>query len=145
MIEALSVIGGSGTLVGLVAVIVLAFKLVASAREQIALRDLLDSEREQHRATRGELDTETAAHQATAKALAVEKQLRTSVEVQRNDAYRRARDFYVERLKASSVADAVRLVDDLLSLPLPGIVPVEEVPAGDPATTEDDLLKPPGL
>ena len=40
MIEALAAIGSVGTIGALVAVITLAFKLVASAREQLAARDL---------------------------------------------------------------------------------------------------------
>ncbi len=141
MIEALAAIGGGGTLVGLLAVVVLAFKYAGAVREQLAARDLLDTEREELRKTRGELDVETATHAVTAKRLDEERELRIAVEAQRNDAYRRARDFYAAKLKASNVADAVRLVDELLALPV--VVPEDhDVPAGDPARTDDDLLRP---
>lgn len=112
--------------------------------EQLAARDMLDKEREQHRVTAGELTAEIAAHETTRKSLAAEQKLRATVEVQRNDAYRQARDYYVERLKGAGVADAIRIIDDLLSAPLPSGMS-KEVPAGDPATTEDDLLAPAGL
>lgn len=143
MTEVLAAIGAGGTVIGLVAVIVLAFRLVSASKEQLAARDLLDQEREQHRVTRGELATEAAGHATTTKRLEAEQKLREAVEVQRNEAARRARDFYVARLQKSGVADAIRLVDDLLNAELPGLVREEaRVPAGDPNRTDDDLLAP---
>lgn len=144
MIEALAAIGSVGTVGLAVAVVVLAFKYVGAVKEQLAARDMLDKEREQKQVALGELATEAAAHAVTQKRLLAEQDLRASVESQRNDAYRRARDYYAARLKASGVADAIRIVDDLLSAPLPGVVREEEatVPAGDPNRTDDDLLPP---
>jgi hypothetical protein len=143
VIEALAAIGGIGTVGLAAAIVVMAFKLAAASREQLAVRDLLDEEREQHRKTRGELEVETAAHGVTKKQLKAEKQLRASVESERNHAYQQARNDVVERIKKSKVADAQHILADLLALPLPGFVPSgETVPAGDPNRTDDDLIKP---
>jgi hypothetical protein len=141
--EVLAAIGSGGTVIGLVAVLVLVFKLVKAKDEQLACRDLLDQEREQHRKTRGELATEVAGHATTQKRLDAEQKLRVEVEAQRNEAFRVARDFYAEKLMNSGVADAIKLVDSVLSGPLPGVVSGgETVPAGDPNRTDDDLLAP---
>jgi hypothetical protein len=120
----------------------LTYGRIAATKEQLAARDLLDSEREQHRQTRGELDVEAAARAATEKKLEAEKKLRESVEVERNEAMRLARDQVAEHIRNAGVADAIRLVDSIYALPLPGVVREEVVPAGDPSRTDDDLLQP---
>lgn len=131
--EALAAIAGVSTGIGLIAVIVLAFKLSGAKDEQLAARDMLDQEREQHRKTRGELDVETAAHKATGDELRKEKALRADAEAQRNEAYRKEREDVVAIIEKSNVADAQRLVASLLARPLPGVVsgvlPARELPA----------------
>lgn len=118
------------------------------ARELLAARDMLDQEREETRVVRGQLASEEAAHEVTEKLLKKEQALRATAEAERNDAYRRARDYYAERIRNSGVADAIHLVDSILALPLPGVVRdasdgvSEVVPAGDPNRTDDDLLRP---
>ena len=141
MTEVLAGVGGASA-VCLVVIVWLTYKLVRSKDEQLAARDMLDAERKELAKVRGELDVETAAHAVTQKRLSAEQELRASVEAQRNDAFRTARDHYAERLKNSGVADAIRIVDELLSGPLPGVVPDKVVPAGDPARSDDDLLDP---
>lgn len=135
MIEALAAIGAAGTVGLAVAVVVMAFKLVASSREQLAARDLLDQEREQHRKTRGELDTEAAAHAVTRDELRKEKDLRASAESQRNQAHIEERNHVVQIIQKSNIADAAHLVSRILAAPLSGVVSAQL-----PATkrSEDD-------
>jgi hypothetical protein len=142
MSELLAAVGSIGTLGLAVAVTVFAFRYAAVIREQIACRDMLDQEREELRTVRGQLALEEAAHEATQKQLRAERNLRAAVESQRNDAERRCRDYYAEQIRNSGVADAISLVDRLLSMPLPGVVSDGKVPTGDPARTDDDLLAP---
>lgn len=139
--SALAWLLGGGLVSITLAFVTLAFLNRKDAREGMALRDLLDKEREETRVVRGQLAAEEAAREVTEKRLRAEQDLRAAVESQRNDAYRRARDYYAARIKAAGVADAVRLVDDLLSVPLPG-VQEGTVPAGDPNRTDDDLIAP---
>lgn len=142
MIEALAAIGGIGTAGALIAVIVLAFKLVAAAREQIAARDLYDGEREQHRKTRGELDIETASHAVTRDELRKEKDLRASAESQRNAAYLEEREHVVEIVKTANIASASGLVARLLAAPLANGVPPQVPGARRSEDPRDGLIDP---
>lgn len=98
------------------------FALQASRAKdgQLAARDLLDKTREELRTVRGELDAETAAHAVTRDLLKKEQDLRASVESQRNDAWRQAREDTVKIIEASGIADAVSLGNRILQAPLPG-------------------------
>jgi hypothetical protein len=112
-------------------------------RELLVAKDMIDQERAELRTVRGDLTTEVAAHAATVKKLEAEKKLRESVEVERNEAARLAREQVAEHIRNAGVADAIHLVDSIYALPLPGVVVREEVvPAGDPSRTDDDLLRP---
>jgi hypothetical protein len=142
--EVLAAIGGGGTVIGLVAVITLAFKYAGAIRGQLEILAnyaKLDEEYDALEVDRNGLKVEL---DGARESLRRERDLRAAVEAERNEAYRKARDYYAARIKASSVADAVRLVDELLSMPIPGGVS-EDLPAGDPARTDDDLLKPAGM
>jgi hypothetical protein len=141
----LAAIGGISGGVGLIAVIVLAFKLVAAAREQIAARDLLDQEREQHAKTRGELVMETAAHAVTRDELRKEKDLRASAESQRNGAYLEEREHVVTIVKTSNIADAAGLVSHLLSAPLANGLPPLPAAGAARSSSDPDALIDPGL
>jgi hypothetical protein len=128
------------------AFITLAFLNRKDGRELIAARDMLDKEREETRKVRGELAVETAAHAVTSDELRKEKILRAGAEAQRNEAYRTARDHFVERIKKAKVADANHLIADLLSMPLPGVL-VSGVPKAVPegratAPGPDSLIDP---
>lgn len=143
VIDILAAIGGVGTIGLATAVVILAFRYADAVREQIAIRDELDKEREETRTVRGQLALEEASHEATQKRLQAEQDLRAAVEAQRNDAERRCRDYYAEQIRKAGVADALFLVDRILSLPLPGgVSPDGKVPAGDPKRSDDDLLAP---
>jgi hypothetical protein len=119
--EALAAISSVGTVGALAAVIVLAFKLVASTKEQLAARDLLDAERKQLAIARAELATETAAHAVTSDELRKEKLLRTDVEAQRNQCVREDRENTIKLIEGSGIADAVSLGNRILSAPMPGV------------------------
>lgn len=141
VIEALAGIGAGTSAIGLIAVIVLAFKLVASAREQLAARDLLDKEREfaaallvDRNGLKVELDSERTKTKVLADRLAV-------AEAQRNEAQRRERDHVIERIKGADVSDANRIVADLLSAPLADSVP-QAVPRSAQLTSGDGLMDP---
>lgn len=111
-----------------------------SKNEQLACRDLLDAERERNRVLENDLRLETSAHAVTRDELRKERDLRASAESQRNDAYREARDHVIERIKKAGVADAQRIISDLLSAPLgvPQAVPEGRATAPGP----DRLLDP---
>lgn len=113
-----------------------------SKNEQLAARDLLDAEREQHRVTRGERDAETAAHAVTRDELRKEKDLRASAESERNQAYREGANHVVERIKTANIADANRFLAGLLADPLAGFVP-REVPEGRSTAPGPDRLENP--
>lgn len=110
-------------------------------REQLAMRDLYDTLDEQFDDLEADRNAIKAALDTKANELAAEHELRVAAEKQRDDANQRARTRVVQFLMKTGVADAIRIVDDLLSA---DGVP-EEVPAGDPTRTDDDLLRPAGL
>jgi hypothetical protein len=110
--------------------------------EQLAARDMLDSEREQHRVARGECNLETAAHAVTRDELRKEKNLRASAESQRNQAYQEGADHVVKRIKTANIADANRLLAGLLADPLAGFVP-QAVPEGRSTAPGPDRLENP--
>jgi hypothetical protein len=127
---------GAGLVAVAAAFVTLAFLNRKDGRELLAARDLLDGERAEHRKTHGELDVETAAHAVTSDLLRKEKELRASAESQRNEAYRTARDQIVERIQKAKVADANRIVADLLNMPI--VVP--KLPEGRATAPGPDAL-----
>jgi hypothetical protein len=142
VIQALAAIG-AGTTVTLIALTAwLTYRLVGAMREQLAARDMLDAEREQHRVTRGERDTETAAHAVTRDELRKEKDLRASAESERNQALQEGANHVVERIKTANIADANRLLAGLLADPLAGFVPQAVPEGGTAASDRDGLLNP---
>jgi hypothetical protein len=107
----------------LAAVITISLLLHRAQREAMAVRDLLDSERTLARQYGSERDLEVAAHAVTREQLKQERDLRAVAEAQRNEALRSARDFFVAKIENAGIADAGRLVADLLASPLPGLPP----------------------
>lgn len=142
MIEALAAIGGIGTVGLAAAIVVMAFKLVAASREQLAVRDLLDEEREQHRKTRGELEVESAAHVVTRDELRKEKNLRASAESQRNQAHMEEREHVVRIIEKSNIADAAHLVARILAAPLTSGMPAQLPTANRSEDDRDGLVDP---
>lgn len=140
MIEALAAIGSGSMLAAIAAIIWLAYKLVRSKDDQLAARDRIDKLDERADAAERGLADETSAHNATKQKLLAEHELRVSAETQRNTAEVRERERIAEQIKSSGVADAVAMLDRLFAQP--GVRDEETVPAGDPNTTDDDLLKP---
>jgi hypothetical protein len=122
--------------------IAFAWRADSRASALLATSKLLDAEAEQHRATRGELNAEIAAHVVTRADLAKEKTLRASVEVQRNQAWRYARENAVKIIEDSGIADAVSLGNRILSAPLPGSVP-DTVPVVPRSEDGPDALEKP--
>lgn len=140
--EVLAAVGGGGTIVGLAAVVVLAFKLVSAKDDVIAARDLLDGERETLRSVRTDLNNEIVAHANTSKMLEQEHNLRLIVERQRNEAAAAAREYLVKRIKESNVVDANKLIADLLAVDLRSgvLAPVPKTGSASPGS--DDLERP---
>lgn len=122
--------------------IAFAWRADSRASDLLATRKLLDVEHEHHRTTRGELNAEIAAHVVTRGELAKEKTLRASVEAQRNQAWRYARENAVAIIEASGIADAVSLGNRILSAPLPGSVP-DAVPIVPLSESGDAALEKP--
>lgn len=145
LLAGLGIVGGLGVVA---AIVTLAFKLLRAKNDQIAAIELLRSKEQAYDELERDRDGMRVERDTAREALRKERDLRAAVESERNDAYRRARDYYADRIKNAGIGDAIRLVDDLFRMPLPGVVPdarvsaVETVPAGDPARTDDDLIKP---
>lgn len=112
------------------------------ASDLIATSTLLRDEVIDHAKTRGELNAEIAAHVVTRDELAKEKQLCASVEAQRNEAWRYARENAVKIIEASGIADAVSLGNRILSAPLPGSMP-DAVPVVPRSEDGDAALEKP--
>jgi hypothetical protein len=108
----------------------------------IDARDLFQNERWRADAMTSERDIEVAAHAVTAKQLKDERDLRAAIEAERNDAYRIARDYYAARIESANVADASRIVSELLALPLPRVVSGALPKADAPTPGPDDLERP---
>ena len=84
-----------------------------------ALRDVLDGQRGVYEAVRADRDARSMALAAAQEQLRGARERLATAEAERNAAYERARTDVIERIRASGVADAVVLVNDLLSSPLP--------------------------
>jgi hypothetical protein len=122
--------------------IAFAWRADRRSSDLLAARDIIDAERRRADATTSERDIEIAAHAVTSKQLADERELRAAIEAERNDAYRIARDYYAARIESANVADAARIVSDLLALPLPRVVS-GALPKADASTPDpDDLERP---
>lgn len=121
------------------AFVTLTFLNRKDGRELIAARDRIEKLDEEY----GELERDrnglTVELAAARELLAKERDLRAVAESQRNTAFQQARDQLVERIKKSNVADAQRLVADLLAAPLPGFVP-QAVPEGRATAPGPDRL-----
>lgn len=135
-----------GIAIGVIALLVAtnaaqALWLYAMHRQSHRLRDVLEKTDERADRAESDLALETAAHAETRRLLAAERDLRAAVEAERNEAYRTARDHFIEQIKTSGVADAIAFVSRL-SLPPPRVLADKVVPAGDPNDPSDDLLKP---
>ena len=117
------VIVGVVALAAIVAVLLLAYWLKKLSDQLQNARDLVDAQRKATEDTERDRDSYKAQVDALT---ARNKDLldRISVaESERNAAYARARDHVVEQIKSSNVADAAKLVNDLLARPLPGVLP----------------------
>jgi len=141
VIEFLAGAGGITTALLVPALVWVVYKLVRGKDEQITVLGMLDQEREHLRESRSALARSKSELDATKAELNAERKLRSSVEQERDDAVTRSRTNLtnlIAGLEKAGVADAIRVVDDLLA----GMQDEHTVPAGDPDRTDDDLLSP---
>lgn len=140
MMEILAAIGGSGTLLFGIAFVTLAFLNRKDSRELHAARDRIEKLDEQHDGVVKERDDLVLKLAAKTEEHRKEKALRIDVEAQRDNAFAIMRDRIVEYMKKAKVADANRVISDLLAMRLG--VP-QAVPAGRAASPgPDDLERP---
>jgi hypothetical protein len=112
-------------------------------REALAVRDLLDAQRQLARQYEMERDVEIAAHAVTSTELREARERLSIAEAQRNTAYREARDHYVEQVKNAPIADAGKLLEELLAAPWPSAVGMPKARTTDDTSADDsDLEKP---
>lgn len=135
--DLLAVISTVSAAVGLGVVAFLAIKLVGIYGQLGNARDALDAQKTLVVTVTAERDSDkTALDAERAKTAELRDRLATA-ESARNAAYQQARDHVVDQIKKSNLADAAKLVDDMLSRPLPGSVPPQPAPAAAPAPAAD--------
>lgn len=142
MIQVLAALGGGSTVLLAIAFITLTFLNRKDGRELLAARDIIEKAHEETSKVRGELALETTAHGVTRDELRKEKDLRASVESERNQAFTEGVHHVVEKLKKSGIADVQRFTADLLATPLPGFVPAEVPQGRATAPGPDSLIDP---
>lgn len=132
---------GIGLIAATAGVLALALLGRRDAKELLAARDVLEKLDEQFDALevdrnglKVEIDSERTKTKTLTDRVAV-------AEAQRNEAQRRERDHVIERIKSAKVADANRIIADLLSTPLADSVPQAVSRSAQP-TSGDGLMDP---
>lgn len=133
----LAYILAGATAVAVAGIVTLAAMAYKAHRETMNVRDLLDAEQFRASEYKSQRDIEVAAHAVTSALLKETGERLSRAESQRNAVSRRL----AEQLKGADIADAARIVSDLLADPLPGVSSI--VPAADRSRAGgDDLEKP---
>lgn len=91
-------------------------------KDKNVAEDLAHAEQKQRVQAQEELRLANLTIQAREAEMAIVKERLVTAEQQRNEATEAARDHFVRRLQDSKIADAAKLVADLLADPLPGVV-----------------------
>lgn len=113
-------------------------------KEAKALSDMLIAVNKELEKTRSELHDETLSLAAMQEQLDETKSRLATAEAQRNQAYEAARDHIVERIKKSGIADASKLLSDLLAGGFP-TVGVSPLPTAGTTKADTDLINPSDL
>ena len=118
MFEVLAVIGGVGTVGALAAVITLALKLATSKDETANAQDMFARATIERLAMTTERDRLSTLSDTQSAAIAELTRRLVAAEEQRNAAAEDARAAVIAKIKSAKIADAVGIVNTLLSTPL---------------------------
>jgi hypothetical protein len=139
VIQALAAIGAGSTLTLIALVAWLVYKLVGSMRELLATRDLYEKLDEEFDALEVDRNGLKAELDSERKKTAKLTDRVSEAEAERNEAQRKERLYVVEKIKRAGIADANRIVADILAAPL---VVHKAVPRSEEPISGDGLMDP---